>query len=127
MKTIEEQIISLSKQIVEIELRRDAAMLEALICDDYVGVDPSGILIDKTISVGRYRNADFELFQHAVDEISVSVLGSVAIEIGVMTLAGRLGSFEFGGKYRYTHTWLLTDSGWKVRASQLTPILRNAA
>ena len=120
------EIIALSKLIVDIELRKDANALEALICDDYVGIDPSGILIDKAISVGRYRRADFELFQLALSDISVSILDQAAIEIGTMHLEGRIGAFEFGGRYRYSHVWKKTESGWKVRTSQLTPILRNA-
>jgi len=126
MNTDEVEIISLSRQIVEIELRKDAESLSEFICDDYVGIDPSGALIDKEISIGRYRRPDFELFQHAISDISVSTLGEAAIEIGIMTLKGRIGTFEFGGWYRYTHTWIKTGSGWKVRASQLTPILREA-
>ncbi len=126
MNFVEAEIISLSKQIVEMELHKDADALSRLICDDYIGVDPSGILINKEVSVGRYRRADFKLLRHAISEISVFVFGETATEIGVMNLQGQLGTFEFGGRYRYTHTWLKTDSGWKVRASQLTPILRDA-
>ena len=90
MKPIEDEILALGRSIVDIELRRYAAALEALICDDYVGVDPSGAIIDKAISVGRYRDPEFER------------------------------------RYRYTHAWLRTGVGWKVRASQLTPMLKSA-
>ena len=126
MHTTEAEIIELSQSIVDIELRKDATALEALICDDYVGIDPSGILIDKAISVGRYRRADFELFRLALSDISVSILDRAAMEIGTMHLEGRIGDFEFGGRYRYSHVWKKTESGWKVRMSQLTPILRDA-
>lgn len=127
MNEVEVQILSLSRKIVEFELRRDGEALAALICDDYVGVDPSGKLIDKSVSVGRYANPDFELTKHGLDDIQVTSFGETAIEIGVMNLAGRLGSFRFGGRYRYTHVWLKTPEGWKVRASQLTPMNERAA
>ena len=78
MKDVETEIISLSKQIVEIELRKDAAALEVLICDDYVGIDPSGMLIDKEVSVGRYRRSDFSLSELSISDISVSVLYEMA-------------------------------------------------
>jgi ketosteroid isomerase-like protein len=126
MDEIEAHILELSHRIVEIELRRDADALSALICDDYLGVDPSGAIIDKSVSVGRYRNPEFELHEHSVAEVQITCLGETALEVGIMNLAGRLGSFEFGGSYRYTHVWLKTDTGWKVRASQLTPIRTNA-
>ncbi|HQR03959.1 MAG: nuclear transport factor 2 family protein [Proteobacteria bacterium] len=127
MNEIEVHILSLSRNIVEIELRRDSEALAALICDDYVGVDPSGTLIDKSVSVGRYSNPDFQLTQHGLDDVHISSFDETAIEIGIMNLAGRLGSFSFGGRYRYTHFWLKTPEGWKVRASQLTPLNERAA
>lgn len=127
MHGIEAHILELTHRIVEIELRRDADALAALICDDYLGVDPSGALIDKAISVGRYRNPEFQLHEHGIAEVQIACLGETAIEVGIMKLAGRLGSFEFGGSYRYTHVWCKTDDGWKVRASQLTPVRKSAS
>lgn len=125
MRTAEEEIIAISHTIVEIELARDADGLDRLICDDYIGVDPSGALIDKAVSVGRYRDPLFQLAEHGISGITVKVMGDTAVEIGVMNLKGRLGAFEFGGKYRYSHVWQKQAEGWRVKASQLTPILRD--
>jgi ketosteroid isomerase-like protein len=125
MNNKEQEIVTLSRKIVELELRKDADALAPYIADDYVGVDPSGALIDKEISVGRYRRDDFSLDEHGISDLAVSVFGDAALEIGMMTLRGRLGKFEFGGRYRYSHFWIKTQEGWKVRASQLTPILRD--
>ncbi|WP_374090889.1 nuclear transport factor 2 family protein [Methylomicrobium lacus] len=119
------EIITISRKIVQIELDKDADALAPYITEDDVGIDPSGALIDKDVSVGRYRRDDFSLTEHGVSDISVSVIGDTALEIGIMALKGHLGTFEFGGRYRYTHFWLKTPAGWKVRASQLTPILRD--
>jgi ketosteroid isomerase-like protein len=118
-------IVELSYAIVEMERRKDASTLERYIADDYVGVDPSGALINKEISISRFRNPEFVLNEHEIYDVSVAMLGDVALEIGVMAMKGRLGTFEFGGRYRYTHTWFRTAEGWKVRASQLTPIIRD--
>jgi len=125
MKKIEDEIIALSHRIVAIELAREADSLECLVCDDYIGIDPSGALIDKSVSVGRYRNPEFQLTKHGVSDITVKVIGESAIEIGVMKLKGKLGLFEFGGKYRYCHVWQKMEDGWRVKLSQLTPIIRD--
>ncbi|MEO6659952.1 MAG: nuclear transport factor 2 family protein [Burkholderiaceae bacterium] len=127
MNDVESHLLELSQKIVEIELRRDADALADLICEDYLGVDPSGALIDKSTSVGRYRNPDFTLTQHGVEQVQIVNLGESALEVGIMPLAGHLGTFEFGGSYRYTHLWLKTREGWKVRAPQLTPMRPSAA
>jgi len=63
------------------------------------------------------------LIEHGLTDISVAVIGNVAIEIRVMQLKGRSGDFQFGGN-RYSHIWERHEGGWLVKASQLTPILR---
>lgn len=125
MNSEEKEIIKLSEQIVKIELAKDAESLEKYISDEYIGIDPSGALITKEISINRYRNADFNLSEHGISNITVSIVNETAIEIGIMTLKGNLGSFEFGGRYRYLHIWQNYSGQWKVRASQLTPIVRD--
>jgi ketosteroid isomerase-like protein len=126
MMTDDQVILGLSESIVAIELRRDADALATLLTDDYIGVDPSGALINKQISVGRYRREDFALHEHGISEVIVKVLGETALEVGIMCLQGRLADFQFGGRYRYTHFWRKTQQGWKVCASQLTPILKDS-
>jgi ketosteroid isomerase-like protein len=126
MMTDAQVILGLSESIVAIELRRDADALAALITDDYIGVDPSGALINKQISVGRYRRDDFALHEHGISEVIVKVHGETALEVGIMRLQGSLAAVQFGGRYRYTHFWQKTQQGWKVCASQLTPILKDS-
>ena len=121
------EIIALSQRIVELELKRDADALSALIRDDYVGVDPSGAVITKDLSVGRYRDPDFQLFELGISDVSVRVLGHAALEVGIMNMRGRFGTFTFGGNYRYSHVWLRCPDGWKIAGSQLTPVLRASA
>ena len=82
-------------------------------------------MICKENFVARYLRDDFALHEHGISEVIVKVLGETALEVGIMRLRGRLADFQFGGRYRYTHFWKKTEQGWKVRASQLTPILRD--
>ena len=127
MKTEEQQIESLSRCIIEIELRKDADALATFVTEDYIGVDPSGALMTKGDTLERYRSQDFRLAQIEISESSISVMGNTAFELGIMTLQGRIGSHEFTGRYRCSHLWVKEVEGWKVRASQLTPLMREAA
>ena len=115
------EIMALARDMLKIERRQDAASLAPFLHDEYVGVDPSGALITKEMSLARYRRADFKLEELDVSTVSVTSLNAAALEIGIMTMRGRLGEFIFGGCYRYTHVWVSNDGAWQVRASQLTP------
>jgi hypothetical protein len=61
MNEDENEILKHTHHIVDIELRKDADALESYLDDEYLGVDPSGALIDKHKSVRRYRSETFHL------------------------------------------------------------------
>jgi len=123
MGTVEAEIIRLSRAVAEAEKRKDADAVAAFIAADYVGIDPSGELIDKATVVGRYRASGFTLTTLTVSDIVVKAQHDSAWEFGTMDLAGNLGAKRFSGRYRYSHFWIAAGSSWLIAASQLTPVL----
>jgi ketosteroid isomerase-like protein len=124
MENTEMEIIRLSRLISEAEKRKDADTLAPYLAPDYVGIDPSGELIDKATAIGRYRNVEFVLEELRLSDIRVRPQPHSAWEFGTMDLAGRLGERKFAGKYRYSHLWVRADSSWLIAASQMTPVTR---
>jgi ketosteroid isomerase-like protein len=123
MESVEAEIIRLSGFVAEAEKRKDAATVSAYLADDYVGIDPSGILIDKATLVGRYRSGGFNLNVLTLRDVAVRACQDSAWEIGTMQLAGNLGEKRFSGTYRYSHFWVRAGSSWLIAASQMTPIV----
>lgn len=124
MGSLEAQIIRLSGLVAEAEKRKDAETISTYLADDYVGIDPSGILIDKATLVGRYQSGGFNLTTLTLRDIAVRACQDAAWEFGTMELAGNLGEKRFSGTYRYSHFWVRAGSSWVIAASQMTPILR---
>lgn len=122
MRSVEEEIVRLSRIVSEAERRKDADTVSAYLTGDYVGIDPSGDVIDKATLVGRYRSDRFHLETLALSGIAVKVQEDSAWEFGTMELAGNLGKRKFSGKYRYSHLWIRTGSSWLISASQMTPL-----
>ncbi|HEY6456382.1 MAG TPA: nuclear transport factor 2 family protein [Steroidobacteraceae bacterium] len=121
---MEEEIIRLSGFVAEAEKRKDAETVAAYLADDYVGIDPSGNLIDKAVLVGRYRSGGFNLNELTLRDVAVRAHQDSAWEFGEMKLAGNLGDKRFSGAYRYSHFWVRAGSSWLIAASQMTPVLR---
>ncbi|HEX3836258.1 MAG TPA: nuclear transport factor 2 family protein [Steroidobacteraceae bacterium] len=124
MENAEEKIIRLSRLICEAEKRKDADTVTAYLTPDYVGIDPSGELIDKAAIVGRYRSGAFNLEELRLSDIAVKAQHDSAWEFGTMNMAGNLGERKFSGKYRYSHFWVRGESSWLIAASQMTPVAR---
>ncbi len=123
MEDLEKEIIRLSRLVSEAEKRKDADALSPYLAQDYVGIDPSGALIDKATVIGRYRSGGFNLDTFRLSDIAVKAHQDSAWEFGTMDLAGNLGEKKFSGKYRYSHFWVRADSSWLIAASQMTPVL----
>jgi ketosteroid isomerase-like protein len=124
MGSVQEEIIRLSKLVSEAEKRKDAEAVASHLCDDYIGIDPSGDLIDKAALIGRYRADGFNLDTLRLRDIAVKAQKDSAWESGTMELAGNLGEKRFSGTYRYSHFWVRADATWLIAGSQMTPVLR---
>lgn len=122
MGSVEEQIILLSRLIAEAEKRKDAETVSTYIADRYLGIDPSGTLIDKPTLVGRYRSDRFNLDSLTLRDITVWSCQDSAWESGTMELAGNLGEKSFSGTYRYSHFWVRAGLSWIIAGSQMTPL-----
>ncbi len=123
MESVEEEIIRLSGFVAQAEMRKDAETVSAYLTDHYVGIDPSGNLIDKATLVGRYRSGGFNLNKLTLQDAAVKAGQGSAWEFGKMELAGNLGEKRFSGTYRYSHFWVRAGSSWVIAASQMTPVV----
>jgi hypothetical protein len=98
-----QSVFALIREVVYAQLRRDPAVLERILADDYIGTDSTGAVYDRAqeIAAGRgfdYAARRFEFDYYGVggdEEISIAqVLGSVYSQAGGQPIA----------QYRYTIT-----------------------
>ena len=96
-------VFALIREVVYAQLRRDPAVLERILADDYIGTDSAGAVYDRAqeIAAGRgfdYAARRFEFDYYGIggdEEISLAgVLGSVYSQAGGQPIA----------QYRYTIT-----------------------
>jgi hypothetical protein len=122
MGSVEEQIIRLSRLVAEAEKRKDAETVSSYIAAGYLGIDPSGTLIDKPALISRYQSGGFNLDTLVLRDIAVRACQDSAWESGTMELSGNLGEKRFSGTYRYSHFWVRTGLSWLIAGSQMTPV-----
>ena len=123
MRDVEAEIAELTLRVAAAEKRKDVKVISSFIAKDYMGVDPSGQLIDRPALLARYRSEAFRIDTLELSDIVVRASDAAALEVGKMHLAGSLGEKRFYGRYRYSHHWVREGSEWLIRGSQMTPIL----
>lgn len=102
-----------------IELK-DLKMLNEIIDENFVSVEPDGRLMDKPRFLAFVQNATSLRYQ--TREMSVRIHGPTAIVTGVYQLNGFLGGKAFIRRGRFVDTWLDKDGKWLVIASLSTPL-----
>ena len=97
----------------------DAAVIERIVADDFVGTSSSGKIGSKATLLAEART-DKSVYKSAVsEEISVHSFGpNVAVVTGIARESGKTASGKsFSHAYRFTDTWVERNGEWQCVAA----------
>lgn len=107
-------------------LNGDAAAMDKLLSDDYVGISMDGQVNTKAQQLERIRQRKLVLTQIDQGEMKVKLLGQVAIVTSSLTVAGTNDDLPFSGVYRYMRVYhRLPGEGWQTTSFEVTRIRRD--
>jgi ketosteroid isomerase-like protein len=113
----ERYIIESERQWAESVATGDARVVERILADDFVGVDPKGRLYDKTTMVSDTREAPNYFVSNRANEIKVRFYGDTAVAQGSETWERRTGD-PLRGRFVWTDTWLRRNGKWQIVAAE---------
>jgi ketosteroid isomerase-like protein len=103
------------------EQRGDAAFLEKVLVDDFVGVGPLGYMLSKEQWLGRFAGGlSYESF--VLDEVDVRLYGEAAVATGRQKQAGGFQGNDVGGEFRATLVLVERDGRWLLAGWHASPI-----
>ncbi len=100
-------------------LTHDAAVIERIVADDFVGISSSGKIGNKATLLSEART-DKSVYKSAVsEEISVHSFGpNVAVVTGIARETGKNAAGKsFSHAYRFTDTWVERNGEWQCVAA----------
>ncbi len=116
-----DKLAKLSKDYNAAIKARDVKALGELLDDDGRFITGDGRLLDKKGYIADYvHETTYE--SSASDDVSIRLLGDMAIEIGAWTGTGTRDGKPFTKHRRYTTIWLKRGGKWIVTAEQRPPI-----
>ena len=95
----------------------DATVVERMLADDYVGVDPDGGFYDKAKMVSGTREAPKEFLSNHINEVKVRFFGDTAVAQGSESWVRRTGS-PLRGRFVWTDTWIRRNGKWQIVAAE---------
>jgi ketosteroid isomerase-like protein len=104
----------------------DAAALDRLLTDDFVGIGPLGFMLSKEQWLARYGPDGLRNDSFALDETRVRMYGDAAVVTGRQVQSGTYQGRALPPGGRATLVWVRGNGQWQLVGWQLSPIAAGA-
>lgn len=101
------------------EVQADAATIDALLTDDFVGIGPVGFALDKKMWAGRHE-AGLEYESMSFDDVSVRRHGDAAILVAVQHADGRHAGGPVFPQLKTSVVAVREDTAWRIANVQFS-------
>ena len=122
---VEQEINRLEKGMQDGMLKNDMALFERVATDDYLVINPVGMVGTKADALANSQNVKIESF--SADDVKVRVYGDAAVVTGRATIKGQLkaaadAAQDISGQYRYTRVYVKQQGQWRLASFQFAPV-----
>ncbi len=104
-----------ARQRAESVASGDVSVLERILAEDFVGVDPKGNVYDKATMLADTREAPKYFASNTIGNVTVRFFGATAVAQGEENWVRRNGQ---RGRFVWTDTWVYRSGEWQIVAAQ---------
>jgi len=105
------------RQWAESVANGDVTVIERILSDDFLGVDPEGNLYEKSKMVADTREAPKRFVSNHLNDVKVRFYGETAVAQGSESWVRRSGS-PLRGRFVWTDTWIWRNGKWQIVAAE---------
>lgn len=119
-----EEIEILEQQWRAAELNGDAAAMDKLLSDDYLGITGTGQAVTKLQQLDRMRTRQLSITHLDISDVKIKLVGQqVAIVTSQAQIEGTVDNHPLNGNYRSTRVYQRLPGGvWKLTNFEATPV-----
>ena len=122
-REVKQQIAELEQQWRNATLTGDAAALDKLLSEDYVGISWNGQVNTKATQLDRLRTRSLQLTRMDLSDVKIKVVKAVAIVTSLAELQGTSEGSPMSGTFRYTRVYQRLPGGiWKITNFEATRV-----
>ncbi len=118
----EKQVASLSKQTQAALVAGDTSALDAILSDDWSGIDPFGEVISKARQAKELKDGTMDFLSIDSSEVKVRVYGDAAIVTGRYQVKLKIRGRENATPVRTTESFAKQGGKWRCVSAQVTRI-----
>ena len=122
-KSVEQVIRQLDHERVQAQIGADAAALDRIYADDFIGVGPSGTVRNKAQVISDFTSGNLKFQSITTDEVQVRVYGNTAVETGRSTMIGQDKGKAVPRDNRFTRVWVKQQRRWRLVANHYSLLI----
>ena len=118
---VEQALMQMERDWTEAALKKDAAALDKILADDWVGQGPTGVST-KAQTLAELKSGDYKLESQTLGDMKVRVFGDTAVVAGSDDEKSSYKGKDTSGHYTWTDVFVKRHGRWQAAASQGTRI-----
>lgn len=122
-KSVEQVIRQLDHERIQAQIGADAAALDRIYADDFIGVGPSGTVRNKAQVISDFTSGNLKFQSITTDEVQVRVYGNTAVETGRSTMIGQDKGKAVPRDNRFTRVWVKQQRRWRLVANHYSLLI----
>jgi ketosteroid isomerase-like protein len=107
----------LDQERIQAQVGADAAALDRLYAEDFIGIGPSGAVRTKAQVIADFTSGSLRFQSITTDEIRWRVYGNTAVETGRSTMVGHDKGKAVPRDNRFTRVWVERQGRWQLVAN----------
>jgi ketosteroid isomerase-like protein len=110
-------LTQLDRERIQAQIGADAAALDRLYAEDFIGIGPSGTVRAKAQVIGDFTSGSLKYQSITTDDVQWRVYGDTAVETGRSTMNGNDRGKTVPRDNRFTRVWVKRQGRWQLVAN----------
>ena len=107
----------LDQERIQAQVGADAAALDRLYAEDFIGIGPSGTVRTKAQVIADFTSGSLRFQSITTDDVKWRVYGDTAVETGRSTMNGQDRGKVVPRDNRFTRVWVRRQGRWQLVAN----------
>ncbi len=122
-ESVTDTIRRLDQERIQAQIHGDAAALNRIYADDFIGIGPSGTVRMKPQVLADFTSHDLNFQSITTDDVRIRVYGNTAVETGRTTTAGQDKGKVVPRDNRFTRVWIRRHGRWRLVANHYSTLV----
>ena len=121
--SVEGVIKKMDNERIQAQIQADAAALNRLYADDFIGIGPSGTVRTKPQVLADFTSHDLKFQSITTYDVRLRVYGNTVVETGISIMVGQDKGKTVPRDNRFTRVWVRRQGRWQLVANHYSTLI----